>query len=803
MGEYSRTVPPEGSTDSKIAFVGEAPAYNEVMEGRPFVGKSGQQFNDFLLHARITRKETYITNLFKVPVQKTSKPEKYWVGNTLLYSAKGGFTEEGMKYVHQLYDELKGKGFNLIVPMGNPATYALVGKMGITKVRGSLYWSKEVEKKVMPTIHPAASMHQYLYKYYIISDFRRAREQGEFPELKFKERHYTLKPSYNNVTLYLDNVTGLKKPTAFDIEVMRGEVSCISMSCFDTDAIVIPFHYEGQPFYSLEEEAEIWRKIGLVLEDEGIKKVGQNLSFDTTFLYEKYGIVTRNVDDTMVAHRMTFPDFPAGLDFQTSMYTDIPYYKDEGKQYIKWGGSDDDFLLYNAKDSIVCIETMPQLIEDLKRIGNYESYVEQVKLLQPVSYMGLRGLRVDVDGVDKWRDELQSKIDKNQETLNKIVGAELNANSPKQVATYFYIGKGITPYKDKGKITTNEGALKRIARRGFDEARVILKIRSDHHTISTYLNVKLDGDRLRCSYDPAKKTGRLGSSEDIFGYGTNMQNQPQSMNRLFLADEGHLIYTVDLSQADNRSVAYIAPEPRMIQAFEDGVDVHSLTAHFIFGIPADEIKQMDKEGIKCELGYGDQTHRHWGKGANHKLNFGMTYQTFAYELELPEKQGKEIWEKYHRTYPGVQKSFHKMVKDQLQKNRMLTNAFGRKYLFLDRWSDKLFNQAYAFIPQSNTADIINRHGIIPIYYDRKKYKEVELLRQVHDSLDFQIPLSIGVKTHARILRDIKRDLEQPITWKAYTFVIPAEFKVGHSLDPMMKIDMDGDVVEQLKAVEGK
>ena len=804
MTEYNKTVPFEGSPNSKIAFVGEAPSYNEVMASRPFVGRAGQQFNDFLLHARITRKEVYITNLFKVQVRKTTNPEKFYSGDTLLYGAKSGFTEEGMVHVNALVEELKAGSFNLIVPMGNPATYALIKKTGITKIRGSVLWSEEVGKKVMPTIHPAASMRAYLFKHFIIADFRRAREQAEFAELRYKERNYNLKPSYHEVILYLDNVKGLKHPVAFDIEVMRGEVSCLSLSCYENDAIVIPLYYKGQNYFNPPQEAEIWRKLALVLEDEDIKKVGQNLSFDTTFLYEKYGIVTKNVGDTMVAHRMTFPDYPAGLDFLTSMYTDIPYYKDEGKQYLKWGGSDDDFLLYNAKDSIVCIETLPQLEEDLKRIGNYESYVEQLKLLQPLTYMGLRGMRMDVDAMEKTKTELEIKIIESQDQLNKIVGMELNVNSHKQVATYFYVHKGIPPYKKDNKITTNEGAMKRIARKGYPEARVVLNIRSMKHTISTYLNVRLKGDRLRCSYDPAKKTGRLGSSEDIFGYGTNMQNQPKSMNKFFIADEGTLLYNVDLVQADNRSVAYIAPEPRMIKAFEDGDDLHSLTASLIFGIPPNEIKQMDKEDVKCDIGYGDQTHRFWGKGANHKLNYGMGYKKFAYELEISEKEGQEIWEKYHRIYPNVQKSYHRMIRDQLSKNRTLTNALGRKYLFLDRWSDKLFNQAFAFPPQSNTADIINRHGIIPIYYEKAKYKEVELLRQVHDSINFQIKLSIGVKEHARILQDIKQSLEQPITWKAYNFVIPAEFKVGHSLDPMVEVDMDGDVEGQLKKVmEGK
>ena len=334
MSEITRRVPPEGSLESKIAFVGEAPSYNEVIQGRPFVGRAGQQFNDFLLHSRIPRSELYITNLFKVQVSKRNKPrEQYFSGDAMLFDSKKGFTEEGLAYAEELQDELRKGKFNIVVPMGNPALYAILERSGITKWRGSILWSDLVNKKCLPTIHPAASMRQYIYKHFIIADFRKAREQAEFGEIKSREREYLLEPSFAEVEGFFKK---LKKgdEVAFDIEVIRGEVSCISFATSPEYALVVPFHLKGQPYFTLDQEAEVWLWIARTLSDEKIKKIGQNLAFDTSFLFEKYGIVTKNLEDTMIAHRLTFPDYPAGLDFMTSMYTDIPYYKDEGKQYI-------------------------------------------------------------------------------------------------------------------------------------------------------------------------------------------------------------------------------------------------------------------------------------------------------------------------------------------------------------------------------------------------------------------------------------------------------------------------------------
>lgn len=805
-----RHVPPEGSLDSKIAFIGEAPAHNEVIEGRPFVGRAGQQYNDLLLHARITRGECYIDNVFEVEVKKvrTKRGQQnvdlyFSLVKVLLYASDTGFTEAGQVYADRLIERVKKGNFNIVVPMGNPATEAVTGKRGITKWRGSVFWSDIINRKVMPTIHPAAAMRTYFYRHYILFDFRRAREEMGFPEWRPPECNYVLTGTVLLYYSYLESILKNKLTTAFDIEVINQEVSCISFATSSFEAISIPFRYNRKEYFPLDQEAELWYLTAQVLEDETIKKVGQNLAFDNSFLFSKYGIVVRNIEDTMVAHVTLFPDFPAGLDFITSMYTKEPYYKDEGKEYISWGGSDDDFLLYNAKDSKVCIESFPQIRSDLERLRNLETYEWQKKLIEPTVFMGIKGLRVDTEGIEKEKKKQANIADELEEKLRSIVGFNMNANSSQQCSAYFYIKKGVPPYRKGGRITADESALKRLARgtanrKGFKEAHLILQIRKARNFASKSLNVRLKDGRFVCSYRPVTKMGRLSSSKDLFGYGSNLQNQPKIMNKFFLADEGYLIYNVDLKQADNTTVAYVAPEPRMIQAIEKGIDVHALTASLIFDIPPERIREMDKVDTKCPLGYGDQTHRFWGKKANHELNFGMGYRKFAYQLELPEQEGKMIHTKYHNIYPGVQHGYQLMVRNTLRSNnRILENCYGRKYLFKDRWGDSLFNQAYAFIPQSNTADTVNRRGIIPIYYNKEAFEGVELLRQVHDSINFQIPTCRGIDYHIKVLREIKRSLEQPLTWKTTQFTIPAEFKVGLRLDPMEELDMEGDLKKQL------
>jgi DNA polymerase-1 len=413
-----------------------------------------------------------------------------------------------------------------------------------------------------------------------------------------------------------------------------------------------------------------------------------------------------------------------------------------------------------------------------------------------------RGLRVNVDGLHIASQEAGEQIQILTKELQEVVGYEINPNSTKQLKEYFYDKKKVKPYVSRktGAYTVDEKALKRISRKGFIEAEKILEIRRLSKLKGTYLDVGLDSDsRLRSAFNPVgTESGRLSSSKTIFGTGTNLQNQPPEMKKYILADEGYVMYNIDLSQAENRIVAYVAPEPKMIEAFEGKQDVHRLTAGLIFDKPIDEIS--DEDG-SCVLGGGRFSERFWGKKANHGLNYDLGYKTFALYYEMDEAEAKFIVERYHLAYPGI-RQYHKWVVEDLSRDRTLVNCFGRRRLFLDRWGDALFKEAYSFIPQSTTADKINRDGVNFIYYNQDKFHDVELLNQVHDSIVFQIPISIGWSKHVAILREIKASLESPIEWakSGITFSIPAEVQAGFNLKDMTVIRMDGTEEDQLEVL---
>lgn len=783
-----------GPIDAKIVMVGEAPGAEEERFGKPFIGSSGELLTKLMHQVGITRDEVYITNVVKErpPSNNIETFIRFDRGKTIT-------TQKYLEYEKLLYEELSQTNANVYVAIGGVALYALTRQDKITKRRGSVLEGAIDTRiiKVIPIIHPASALRNYIFTHFIRKDLSRIQEESLFSGVRLPSRMLKVNPNFLESIAFLTSCSELPI-IGFDIEVVHEEVSCISVAKSPYDVISIPFFAEGRDVFTVDQEGMIWKEIAHLLENPAIAKVGHNITFDSTFLFVKYGIVTRNIKDTMILCGVCYPDFPKGLDFVTSICTKEPYYKDDGKKWFKLGGSIHDFWIYNAKDSAVCLESLPVLEAEAQRQGNEATVERQTSIVPSLIYMQARGIKADREGMDKAIKEYEFKITELQDELDSICGSPLNPNSSKQLQEYFYIKKGIKPYvsRQTGNISVDAMALKRLSKRGLREAQIILEMRHLIKIKSTYFEMELDDDnRIRCSFNPVgTENGRLSSSKTIFGKGGNMQNLPPEMLRFLVADEGCYLYNIDLSQAENRIVAYVSPEPNMIAAFEKGIDIHRQTAGLIFGKLPEEIS--DETG-SSSLGGGLFSERFWGKKSNHSLNYDLGYRAFALLCEIQDTEAKYIVERYHSVYPGV-RQYHAWVRAQLSKNRTLTNCLGRKRLFTDRWGDELFKEAYAFIPQSTVADIINERGLAFVM-NNPAFNGVEILNQVHDSLVVQISETIPIWRHAEALRRLVDSLQQPISYRGISFSIPADTHVGITLN---KKKLKGVPVNEHSDVQG-
>jgi len=815
----SKRVPSEGSPSAKIAIVGEAPGSTEVNVGRPFVGPAGGVLDECLHAANIIRDECYITNLFKYPVAK--RGASFYIDGVCVWTGTT-FTQAGMEHVNSLAEELEASKANVIVPLGNPALTALCGVNGIGKYRGSILESTLLPgRKCIPALHPAALLHQFIWRYLLIFDLKRIKEQAATPLMPEITHNFLTAPQLIDIEAALKQFKRDGTRVAVDIEVVNQEISCLGIGTKEF-VLVVPFtgqpaipgtktnHMSGGHYWSLEDECIVWRMLAEFLEDPSIGKVFQNGLFDMWML-AMYGIIVEGViDDTMVGFKQVYPDFQKNLALITSIYTMNPFYKDEFKiwanerQLSKHASSMEILWKYNAQDVESTWIAMLGIDQDLTERELVELYQRTMSYYPQFLYLMLRGIRVDVDELKQVRAELVTRENELTAELHELAGRPLNPRSSKQLQEYFYEHKKIPPYKNRktGKPAVDDDALKRLARgtttrKGLKEAALIREIRSISKLRSTYLDVSLDKDnRLRCSVDPVgTKNGRLSTSKTLFGNGMNMQNLPQQFRRFLKADPGKMLFEIDKEQGEWVLTAYYAGDRAMINVIEERKDAHTATAHLAFGVPEELIKEEQKiighetdprkilelrrKHIPEILQYqipGVMSCRQAGKKSNHGLNYDMGYKTFALVNEMPENEARAIVRAYHEAYPAIRSVYHAWVRECLAQDRSLVNVFGRRRYFYDRWGDALFKDGYAFPPQSALVDLVNM-GWYRAYNDVDAMRDAEFLMQIHDSLLGQYPVGDWLKMAEAILY-LCDYLNPVMQWNGRSFQIRNGLSVG-------------------------
>ena len=294
----------------------------------------------------------------------------------------------------------------------------------------------------------------------------------------------------------------------------------------------------------------------------------------------------------------------------------------------------------------------------------------------------------------------------------------------------------------------------------------ILELRHIDTIISNFIDVDISDDsRIHTSFSLVE-TGRLSSHEDEVGKGTHLQNVPGptapeeesesfhvNVRRMFVADEGKILIEADKKQGENRILAYLAEEDKMKEAFKQGVDIHSFNARNIFGV---------REPSKVQ--------RLYAKKRTHGWDYGLGART---------NEEREAKAKYFRAYPKIE-LWQKRIVEEVNKKRVLTNPFGRRRVFFARKGPQLWQEAYAFLPQSTLVDDVNR-SMIQIFYAAEP--KLQLLHQGHDSLLFQI-----FQSQLEWAIDIiKQNFEIPFLCGGDILTIPVEIKTGLNWGEMKEV----------------
>ena len=323
---------------TKIVLVGEAWGESEDREKRPFCGASGQELTRMLLEAGIDRYGCFLTNVFNFRPKDNKIEEVCGAKSSALPGypplIKSKFVQQKFSSeLDRLGDELIAHDPNVVVALGNTPMWALLGRAGISKLRGTTHQSTHTAAgfKVLPTYHPAAVVREWTLRPTVILDFQKALRESEYPDIRRPRREVYIAETIEDIQEFQDAF--ISNTLAVDIETSGNQITCIGFAPSPEVILVIPIYDSrraGRNYWlSADDECKVWEIISSILLDATISKSFQNGLYDIAFLWRSYGIKVMGAEhDTMLLHHSLMPEALKGLGFLGSIYTDERAWKE-------------------------------------------------------------------------------------------------------------------------------------------------------------------------------------------------------------------------------------------------------------------------------------------------------------------------------------------------------------------------------------------------------------------------------------------------------------------------------------------
>lgn len=812
-----------GPIGAKICIVGEAPFTEEVNTKKPFVGPSGKFLTNLLIQAGINRNDCWITNACKYFVP--SSPEGKLIPFEIRARNIGIDLEEQQ---NELLTEISSLSPNIIIALGQTALKMLTGKKPINKWRGSII--NAFGFKCIPTYHPAHILHQsgevkgYWNKAIVIKDLKKALVNSYDKEWNLPRRNLHVAKSIYDFYEFIERNKQNSKP-AIDIEAYKCIPCCVGISFNPNEGITIPlwnsFNLSG---LSDSDINTLWILLANFLAEHSV--VGQNFGYDRDKLRRLGFTIKSLADDTMLKAFCVHPELPKNLAFLTSIYTNEPYYKDEGM----YEGKVEDLLIGCARDACVTKEISLFLDKELDKLGTgdfYRNFILQLHEMyfynEQLDAIEQNGFRVD----ESIRLELIKKYVEQDETIRhklwQLTGDYVNVNSNPKISWLLYEKLKLPLRKGAGEEVIT-GLLNNVVK---DPVRaeilnLILEGRRVRKTLSTYLYTPCDYDgRMRSTYYICLETGRSATGQqeppirpivEWNGYNDEGKKEKKKQARgmafqtitkhgdigadvrkMLVVDPGHVFIQADSSQAEARVIFKLANDEQALQDI-DTHDYHALTASWFFGGCEDDYSKK-KLGYESPIRFAGKTLRHAGHLGASKKRAAIEVNTQARKYKIPfkisEQQAERALRIFHEKQPSIRKVFHAGIIECLERNRQLSAPvpygidakIGGVRTFFERWGDELFRQAFSYIPQRTVSENTKAAGI----RIRKLAPYARIIVESHDALLFQIPINLK-NEFAEI---VKQEFERPINFESCSLprgelIIPCEIEEGYNYLEMTK-----------------
>ena len=391
------------------------------------------------------------------------------------------------------------------------------------------------------------------------------------------------------------------------------------------------------------------------------------------------------------------------------------------------------YLIGGSKNITTSTNTYFELYEDIKtKLKNLDLeklyYNIELPLLYVLYDMESAGFKINSKELLELSDKYTKELSELENSIQELAGEQFNVKSPKQLASILFDKLGLKAKFFHKKNSTNIDVLNELASE-HPIVPLIIRYRKIQKLHSTYIEpyielVKNSGDIIHTVFNQTlTATGRLSSSEP------NLQNIPvrddegKLLRKLFISrfDGGNII-SADYNQIELRLLAHYSGDEKLVNAYKENKDIHTLTASQVFGVPESEVTPIQRRSAKA-------------------VNFGIIYGISDFGLSqnanLSRKEAKLYIEKYFATYPSVKEYMDSNVKFA-RENGYIKTIMGRirriPEINSNVYQTRQFGERVAMnMPLQGSASDIIKMAMIKVEEALKNLKS-KLILQIHDEL---------------------------------------------------------------------
>ncbi|RJE77814.1 DNA polymerase I [Pseudoalteromonas sp. MSK9-3] len=537
---------------------------------------------------------------------------------------------------------------------------------------------------------------------------------------------------------------------AFDTETtsldyMQADLVGMSFAVEPGEAAYLPIAHDYMGAPEQLDKAMVFEKMGEILADSSIKKVGQNLKYDKSVLaragLELNGIAYDTMLESYVLNSVGTRHDMDSLALKYLGHKNISFEEiaGKGKSQLTFNQIElDKAGPYAAEDADITLRLHLHLWPLLEEHATLLSVFNDIELplLSVLSDIERTGVQIDSDMLAHQSVEIAARLTEIEKSAFELAGEEFNLSSTKQLQAILFEKQGLPIIKKtpKGAPSTAEEVLQELAH-DYPLPKLIIEHRGLAKLKSTYTDKlpKLVNDqtgRVHTSYHQAvTATGRLSSSDP------NLQNIPirnesgRRIRQAFVTQADKVILAADYSQIELRIMAHLSQDTGLLNAFEQGKDVHSATASEVFSVELDD--------VTTDM-------RRKAKAVNFGLIYGMSAFGLARQLDIPRNEAQHYMDKYFERFPGVLE-YMECTREAAADKGYVETLYGRRLHLPDINARngarrKAAERAAINAPMQGTAaDIIKKAMLdVSAWLQTQSRDDIQLLMQVHDELVFEI-----------------------------------------------------------------